>query len=75
MRAEIDGKGRKMNLLLSGDEERQLEEWTVRAKSDLLRDVFDLDVAIAGNHVSGRASAQQPPTAINGPSSNRPNGR
>ena len=34
---EIDGKGRKMNLVIAGDEERELEEWTVRAKSELLR--------------------------------------
>jgi len=75
VRAEIDGKGRKMNLLLSGDEERELEEWTVRAKSELLRDVFDLDVTIAGNHVSARPSTQHPAAATIGPSSSRPNGR
>ncbi len=45
-RAEIDGKGRKLTLFISGDEERELEEWTLLAKSELLRDVFDLDVAL-----------------------------
>lgn len=41
-------EGSKLVLHLVGDEERELEEWTVRAKSDLLRDVLALDVTIAG---------------------------
>ncbi len=75
VRAEIDAKGRKMNLLLGGDDDRELEEWTVRAKSDLLRDVFDLDVVIAGKQLSARPAAQHTATAATGPSSSRPNGR
>jgi len=34
-------------LFLTGDAERELEEWTVKAKADLLRDVYALDVLIA----------------------------
>ena len=75
VRAEIDGKGRKMNLFITGDEERELEEWTVRAKSELLRDVFDLDLTIAGSATSTRPSAREPAAATAGPVSNRPNGR
>ena len=60
VRAKIDGKGRKMNLVITGDEERELEEWTVRAKSELLRDVFDLDVTIAGTATSARPAAREP---------------
>jgi exopolyphosphatase / guanosine-5'-triphosphate,3'-diphosphate pyrophosphatase len=55
-RAEIDGKGRKLHLFVTGEEDRELEEWTVRAKSELLRDVFDLDLVLA-------APAPRPPTA------------
>jgi len=41
----VDKQKGKLLLLVDGDEDRELEEWTVRAKSELLRDVFDLDVA------------------------------
>lgn len=58
VRADIDAKGRKMSLVVTGDEERELEEWTVRAKSELLRDVFDLEVVIAGS-TSGRPSTRE----------------
>lgn len=37
----------KVVLTLTGDGERDLEEWTLRAKSGLFKDVFGLDVAIA----------------------------
>jgi exopolyphosphatase/guanosine-5'-triphosphate,3'-diphosphate pyrophosphatase len=47
VRAVVDrGKGR-LFLFLQGEQERELEEWTVRAKSELLRDVFDLDVVLS----------------------------
>lgn len=47
VRAVVDrGKGR-LFLFLQGEGERELEEWTVRAKSELLRDVFDLDVVLS----------------------------
>ena len=75
VRAEIDGKGRKMNLVVTGDEERELEEWTVRAKSELLRDVFDLDIAIAGSTTSSSRPSTQQPAAVPAPSSTRANGR
>ena len=46
VRAEVDAGKRRIALHLSGEEDRELEEWTLRAKSELLRDVFHLDVAI-----------------------------
>ena len=47
VRAVVDrGKGRLV-LFLQGEGERELEEWTVRAKSELMRDVFDLDVVLS----------------------------
>jgi exopolyphosphatase/guanosine-5'-triphosphate,3'-diphosphate pyrophosphatase len=47
LHAEIDPSKRRLHLSVTGDEERELEEWTVRAKSEMLRDVFDLDVQLA----------------------------
>ncbi len=47
VRAKVDGHKGKIVLAIDGDEDRELEEWTVRAKSELLRDVFDLDVAFS----------------------------
>ena len=65
MRAEIEPSKRRLVLHLSGEDDRELEEWTVRAKSDLLRDVFDLDVQLAGGAASakpeGRDSRSPPP--------------
>jgi exopolyphosphatase/guanosine-5'-triphosphate,3'-diphosphate pyrophosphatase len=69
VRAEIDAKGRKMVLFATGEDDRELEEWTVRAKSDLLRDVFDLDVSFAG----GAPTSARPPADAS--TSNRPSGR
>ena len=46
VRAGVDRERRKLRLTVIGQEDRELEEWTVRQKADLLRDVFDLDVAI-----------------------------
>jgi exopolyphosphatase / guanosine-5'-triphosphate,3'-diphosphate pyrophosphatase len=45
--AQVDSDKGKLLLAIEGDEDRELEEWTVRAKSELLRDVFDLDVAFS----------------------------
>lgn len=47
VKAEVDNTKRRLTLQVSGEEDRELEEWTVRAKSELLRDVFDLEVNIA----------------------------
>ncbi|MFO0678606.1 MAG: Ppx/GppA phosphatase family protein [Polyangiaceae bacterium] len=46
-RAVVDRSAGKVRLFLRGHEDRELEEWTVRAKAELLRDVYDLDVTIA----------------------------
>lgn len=51
VRAAVDRAKGKVKLFLRGDEERELEEWAVEAKSSLLRDVYDLDVEIAKGDV------------------------
>ncbi|MBX3188346.1 MAG: Ppx/GppA family phosphatase [Labilithrix sp.] len=68
VRAEVEASKRRLTLHVIGDEERELEEWTVRAKSELLRDVFDLDVNIAGSIT--RPSSRAEPAAA--PASQRP---
>ncbi len=45
VRATIDKNKKRLMLNVTGQEDRELEEWTVKAKSELLREVFDLDVA------------------------------
>jgi exopolyphosphatase/guanosine-5'-triphosphate,3'-diphosphate pyrophosphatase len=47
VRAQIDGAKRRAVLFVTGDEDRELEEWTVRAKAELFKDVFALDVTVA----------------------------
>lgn len=49
VRADVDAGKRRVILHLSGEDDRELEEWTLRAKSELLRDVFHLDVQIASS--------------------------
>jgi len=61
VRAEVDASKRRLVLHLSGDDDRELEEWTVRAKSDLLRDVFDLDVQLAGASASAKPESRSAP--------------
>lgn len=46
VRAFVDTGKRRLTMHLTGDEDRELEEWTVRVKSGLLQDVFDLEVHI-----------------------------
>jgi exopolyphosphatase/guanosine-5'-triphosphate,3'-diphosphate pyrophosphatase len=43
----------RVTLFLGGEGDRELEEWTVRAKASLWRDEYDLDVEIAKAEVSG----------------------
>jgi exopolyphosphatase/guanosine-5'-triphosphate,3'-diphosphate pyrophosphatase len=47
VRGTLNEKAGRLELEVEGAEDRELEEWTVRAKSGLLRDVFDLDVTFA----------------------------
>ena len=47
VRATLDKDKNRVLLALSGEEDRELEEWTVRAKAGLLRDVYDLEVTFA----------------------------
>ncbi|MBX3234311.1 MAG: Ppx/GppA family phosphatase [Labilithrix sp.] len=63
VRTDIDAKARKLNLFVTGQEDRELEEWTVRAKSELLRDVFDLEVVLASSPSSNRPSNSREPVA------------
>jgi exopolyphosphatase/guanosine-5'-triphosphate,3'-diphosphate pyrophosphatase len=44
VRALVDTAHDRVVLALTGDDERELEEWTVHDKSNLLRDVYGLDV-------------------------------
>jgi exopolyphosphatase/guanosine-5'-triphosphate,3'-diphosphate pyrophosphatase len=60
VKAEVDSSRRKLTLHVTGEEDRELEEWTVRAKSELLRDVFDLEVSIAA--AAARSSSRPAPT-------------
>ena len=56
-------KGRLL-LFVTGEPERDLEEWTVGAKSELLHDVFDLSTVIAGSSAAPESVA---PKSIKSP--------
>jgi hypothetical protein len=47
VRAAVDRGAGKVTLFLRGEDDRELEEWTVGSKATLWRDEYDLDVAIA----------------------------
>jgi exopolyphosphatase/guanosine-5'-triphosphate,3'-diphosphate pyrophosphatase len=47
VRGVVDRTKGRLLLFVTGEPERELEEWTVIAKSELLRDVFDLDPVVA----------------------------
>jgi exopolyphosphatase/guanosine-5'-triphosphate,3'-diphosphate pyrophosphatase len=59
-RAVVDSNKRRLSLVVTGREDRELEEWTVQAKSDLVRDVFGLDVVVLPE---GKTSDSSSPTA------------
>ncbi len=46
VRAEVDEGRRRVVLHLVGEQDRELEEWTVRQKGDLLREEFGLEVTL-----------------------------
>ncbi len=46
-RAVVERSKNQVLLFIRGDQERELEEWTVHAKAELLRDVYDLNIVIA----------------------------
>jgi exopolyphosphatase / guanosine-5'-triphosphate,3'-diphosphate pyrophosphatase len=52
VRAAVDRGGASVTLFLRGDDDRELEEWTVGSKAALWRDEYNLDVAIAKAEVS-----------------------
>ncbi len=56
LRGELDESGRKLVLFLSGADNRELEEWTVKHKSEFLRDVFDVETQIAPPEKGARTS-------------------
>jgi exopolyphosphatase/guanosine-5'-triphosphate,3'-diphosphate pyrophosphatase len=47
VRAAIDRSAGHVTLFLRGNDDRELEEWTVGSKATLWRDEYDLDVVIA----------------------------
>jgi exopolyphosphatase/guanosine-5'-triphosphate,3'-diphosphate pyrophosphatase len=49
VRGVVDRTKARLLLFVTGEPERDLEEWTVKAKSELLRDVYDLDAVIAAS--------------------------
>ncbi|HEY2516566.1 MAG TPA: Ppx/GppA phosphatase family protein [Polyangiaceae bacterium] len=49
VQATVDTGKRRIVLHVLGREDRELEEWTVQAKADLLRDVFGLDALFAAD--------------------------
>jgi exopolyphosphatase/guanosine-5'-triphosphate,3'-diphosphate pyrophosphatase len=46
VRAILEPVRHRVRLMLTGEKERELEEWTVRAKGEMLRDVYDLEVVL-----------------------------
>ena len=66
VRAEIEQETRTLRVLITGADDRELEEWTVQHKSELLRDVFDLEVALAPEPASGRPDTHSTPPAPSG---------
>jgi exopolyphosphatase/guanosine-5'-triphosphate,3'-diphosphate pyrophosphatase len=49
VQAVVESGKRRVVLHVLGREDRELEEWTVLAKADLLREVYGLDVVFAGD--------------------------
>jgi exopolyphosphatase/guanosine-5'-triphosphate,3'-diphosphate pyrophosphatase len=56
VRGVVDRAKARLLLFVTGEPERDLEEWTVKAKSELLHDVYDLDAVIAGSSAAGEPS-------------------
>src|SRR5580700_6964217 len=52
VRAAANLGAARVTIFLGGDGDRELEEWTVRAKASLWRDEYDLDVEIAKAEVA-----------------------
>jgi len=61
VRGVVERSKGRLFLFLQGDGERELEEWTVRAKSELLRDVFDLDIVLASAPSPAQPAPLTPP--------------
>jgi exopolyphosphatase/guanosine-5'-triphosphate,3'-diphosphate pyrophosphatase len=61
--SEVLGRvdGETLVLEVSGARDRELEEWTVRAKAGLLKDAFGLDVRIVDGLTSGTRRGSTPP--------------
>ncbi len=63
VRAVVERSKGRLFLFIQGEGERELEEWTVHAKSELLRDVFDLDVVLASSPPPQETAATQAPAS------------
>ena len=61
VRGVVERSKGRLFLFLQGDGERELEEWTVRAKSELMRDVFDLDIVLAAAPPPQESPSALPP--------------
>jgi exopolyphosphatase/guanosine-5'-triphosphate,3'-diphosphate pyrophosphatase len=61
VRAEVES--RKVMLRLGGQADRELEEWAIVHKSELFRDVFDLELAIAPADTQAPTSGEETPPA------------
>ena len=72
VQATIEPGKRRVVLHVMGREDRELEEWTVVAKADLLREVYGLDVAFAGEGLSGSRPARPAPEETTSRSSRAP---
>jgi exopolyphosphatase/guanosine-5'-triphosphate,3'-diphosphate pyrophosphatase len=57
VRGVVDRTKARLLLFVTGEPERELEEWTVGAKSELLRDVFDLDTVVAASSAAPESVA------------------
>jgi exopolyphosphatase/guanosine-5'-triphosphate,3'-diphosphate pyrophosphatase len=60
VQAVLDSTKRRVVLHVLGREDRELEEWTVLAKADLLREVYGLEVGFAGEGTAGARPTRAP---------------
>jgi exopolyphosphatase/guanosine-5'-triphosphate,3'-diphosphate pyrophosphatase len=60
VQAVVEPTKRRIVLHVMGREDRELEEWTVLAKADLLREVYGLDVVFATEENGKQPKVQRP---------------
>jgi exopolyphosphatase/guanosine-5'-triphosphate,3'-diphosphate pyrophosphatase len=59
VRAAVDHTKRRVTLAITGQEDRELEEWTVVAKADLFREEYGLDLVVADDGQKKSAPASR----------------